>query len=102
MRVDAGWFANRIAAASVPAKFRTSSSVAVDGTDLETWGALHGDAAIVEYDGEAAETQLVEEPDPRRKAGRKAEVFGAGPDGRKQYTVDPDARAGLRSATGVS
>jgi hypothetical protein len=57
VRVDASWFANRIAAASVPAKFRTSSSVAVDGTDVETWGALHGDCTTVEFDGEAAATQ---------------------------------------------
>ncbi|MGH2717800.1 MAG: hypothetical protein ACRDJU_04390 [Actinomycetota bacterium] len=95
--IDAGWFANRIAAASVPAKFRTSSSVAVDGTDLETWGALHGDSATVDCDGEAAETQLVEAPG--YKAVRKAKVFGLGPDGRKRYTVDTDARAGHRSAT---
>jgi hypothetical protein len=26
-------------------------------------------------------------------------VLGVGPDGRKQYTVDPDARAGHRSAS---
>ena len=34
-----------------------------------------------------------------RKAVRKARVIGIGADGRKQYTVDPDARAGHRSAT---
>jgi hypothetical protein len=48
-RVDAKWLANRLAAAAVPAKFRTSSSVAVDGTDVETWGALHGDAVTVDW-----------------------------------------------------
>ncbi|MGH2706335.1 MAG: hypothetical protein ACRDJ4_14990 [Actinomycetota bacterium] len=83
----------------MPNRFRTSSSVAVDGTDLETWGALRGDSATVECDGEAAETQLVEEPALRRKRVRKAKVLAIGPDGRKQYTVDPDARAGHRSAT---
>jgi hypothetical protein len=86
-------------AAAVPAKFRTSSSVAVDGTDLETWGALHGDSSTVELDGDSAATQLVEEPLAKRKAVRKARVLGVGSDGRKQYTVDPDARAGHRSAT---
>jgi len=99
VEVDAAWFANRIMAASIPAKFRTSSSVAVDGTDVETWGALHGDCTTVELDGEAAETQLMEETPTKRRAVRKARVLGIGPDGRKQYTVDPDARAGHRSAT---
>jgi hypothetical protein len=98
VEVDAGWFANRIMTAAIPARFKTSSSVAVDGTDLETWGALHGDCTTVELDGEAAETQLMEEA-PKRKAVRKARVLGIGKDGRKQYTVDRDARAGHRSAT---
>jgi hypothetical protein len=100
-RVDARWLANRLAAAAVPAEFRTSSSVAIDGTDVETWGALHGDATTVELDGEATETQLMDDaavPKPRRPA-RKAAVLGVGADGRKQYTVDSDARAGHRSAT---
>ena len=84
-----------------PTEFRTSSSVAVDGTDVETWGALHGDAVTVDLDGEAAETQLMDDgtvPKPKKPA-RKAQVLGVGADGRKQYTVDPDARAGHRSAT---
>src|SRR5207248_1005591 len=34
VEVDAGWFANRIRAAAIPGKFRTSSSIAVDGP---TW-----------------------------------------------------------------
>jgi hypothetical protein len=54
--VDAKWLANRLATAAVPAEFRTSSSVAVDGTDVETWGAVHGDAVTVDLDGEATET----------------------------------------------
>src|SRR5207302_1162487 len=83
----------------IPTRFRTSSSVAVDGTDLETWGALHGDCTTVELDGEAAETQLMEETPTKRRAVRKARVLGIGADGRKQYTVDRDARAGHRSAT---
>lgn len=101
VRVDAKWLANRLAAASVPKEFRTSSSIAVDGTDVETWGALHGDAVTVDLDGEAAETQLIDDgavPKPK-KPTRKALVLGIGTDGRKQYTVDADARAGHRSAT---
>jgi len=101
VRVDAKWLANRLAAAAVTSEFRTSSSVAVDGTDVETWGALHGDVVTVELDGEATDTQLMDDgsiPKPRKPA-RKALVLGIGADGRKQYTVDADARAGHRSAT---
>lgn len=101
VRVDAKWLANRLAVAAVPKEFRTSSSVAVDGTDVETWGALHGDAVTVDLDGEATETQLMDDgaiPKPKKPA-RKAQVLAVGTDGRKQYTVDRDARAGHRSAT---
>src|SRR5207244_12381362 len=52
----------------------------------------------VELDGEAAETQLMEQAPKKRRAVRKARVLGIGADGRKQYTVDRDARAGHRSA----
>ncbi|HEX6395665.1 MAG TPA: hypothetical protein VFZ97_19705 [Acidimicrobiales bacterium] len=101
VRLDAKWLANRLAVAAVPKEFRTSKSVAVDGTDVETWGALHGDAVTVDLDGEAADTQLMDDgavPKPK-KPTRKAMVLGIGADGRKQYTVDSDARAGHRSAT---
>jgi hypothetical protein len=63
--VDAQWFANQLARAAIPKEVLASSSVAVDGTDVETWGALHGEAVTVELDGEAADTQL-SEVDPRR------------------------------------
>ncbi|HLK41821.1 MAG TPA: hypothetical protein VKV34_00660 [Thermoleophilia bacterium] len=99
--ITARWFANRMAQASVPEEFRQSRSIAVDGTDVETWGALHGDAVTVELDGEATETQLMDDglvPKPRKPA-RKAKVFGTGVDGRNVYTADADARAGHRSAT---
>ena len=84
-----------------PKSSGSSRSIAVDGTDVETWGALHGDAVTVDLDGEAADTQLMDDgtvPKPKKPA-RKAKVLGIGIDGRNQYTVDPDARAGHRSAT---
>ena len=92
------WFANALANAAIPDDIRTSASVAVDGTDVETWGALHGDAETVALDGEAAETQQMDAP-PRKRKVRKARVFGVGADGRNLYTKDVDARAGHRSAT---
>ena len=98
---DASWFANQLARAAVPEAFLLSRSVAVDGTDVETWGALHGEAVTVELDGEATETQFVDGGAPRRekRPSRRAKVLGVGLDGRKRYTADPDARAGHRSAT---
>ena len=99
--IDAKWFANSLAQAAVPEEFQQSRSIAVDGTDVETWGALHGDAVTVDLDGEAAETQVMDDgtvPKPK-KAARKAKVLAVGGDGRNQYTVDSDARAGHRSAT---
>lgn len=99
--VDAKWFANALAQAAVPEEFRQSRSIAVDGTDVETWGALHGDAVTVDLDGEAAETQLMDDVAvPKlKKPARRAKVLGVGADGRNQYTADRDARAGHRSAT---
>ena len=102
--VDATWFANQLARAAIAKDALVSRSVAVDGTDVETWGRLQGSTVFVELDGEAADTQLIEEAAvaPRTKKGRvrTARVLAVGDDGRKQYTKDPDARAGHRSAKG--
>jgi hypothetical protein len=99
--VDATWFANQLARAAIPRKLWQSHSVAVDGTDVETWGKLHGASMTIELDGEAAETQIIDEVAPRlRTKVNTARVFGLGLDGRKRYTKDPDARAGHRSGTG--
>ena len=94
------WFANQLVRAAIPPKYLVSNSLAVDGTDVETWGALHGEGVTVELDGEAAETQEMRGDSKTAKgAHRRAMVLGIGPDGRKRYTADPDARAGHRSAT---
>jgi hypothetical protein len=99
--IDATGFANALARAAISSHALKSSSVAVDGTDVETWGKLHGTSFTIELDGEAAETQIVEDELIRPKTKVKtAKVFGIGPDGRKRYTRDPDARTGHRSGTG--
>lgn len=98
VRLDAGWFANSLGAAPIPDDLRESGSVAVDGTDVETWGALHGNTATVQPDGETTPNPDAP-PAKARRAARAARVLGIGPDGRKIYTADPDARAGHRSAT---
>lgn len=98
--IDAQWFANRLARAAVPNRYRTSRSVAVDGTDIETWGAFQGSTTAIDLDGEAIETQLMERPLAPVKRVQRAKVLAVGPDRRKQYTPDPDARAGHRSNNG--
>jgi hypothetical protein len=103
--VDATWFANQLARAAIPQDLLTSHSVAVDGTDVETWGALRGASHTVELDGEAVDTQLIDgesgsESTKTKVKVKTAKVFGIGDDGRKRYTADPDARAGHRSAVG--
>ncbi len=101
---DTTWFVNALARASIPRDLLVSRTVAVDGTDLETWGRLQGTTVQVDLAGEAAESQLVEQGPPRQltKRGKvkTARVLAIGPDGRNQYTKDPDARAGHRSAKG--
>ena len=119
---DAQWFANQLARAAIPKEVLVSRSVAVDGTDVETWGVLKSKKVTIELDGPATETQLMEDGQPRSKGKGKgagtattpvggtvkhkkssiktARVVAIGTDGRKQYTADPDARAGHRSATG--
>jgi len=97
--VSAKWVANAIANAAIAEEYRTTATVAVDGTDVETWGALHGDVASVDLDGDASATQLIDAPARTKVPKRRAKVFGRGSDGRNVYTVDCDARAGHRSAT---
>ena len=106
--IDADVFANRLANAAIPARHRRSSALAVDGTDIETWGAFQGSMDTVELDGETTPDDLdadPTQPTPRRapakrRRNRRAKVIAIGADGRKQYTPDPDARAGRRSANG--
>ena len=51
-----------MAQAAVPEEFRQSRSIAVDGTDVETWGALHGDAVTVVQRGRSLAATLVRPP----------------------------------------
>lgn len=104
--IDPDSFANRIANAAIPNRYRQSPALAVDGTDIETWGAFQGSVETVELDGDAT----TDDPDagsieaaprrPQTRRRRRAKVIAIGPDGRNQYTPDPDARAGHRSANG--
>jgi len=101
-RIDVDWYGNQLIQPSLANLPATSRSVAVDDTDVPTWGALHGE--LLEGDVDAIEDYP--EPDEagsaavkRRGRKRRARVLSVGPDGRKVYTKDKDARGGHRSAT---
>jgi hypothetical protein len=101
VRIDADWFLERWLRASIVGLPATSSAVAIDGTDVQGWGRLHGELTEDDVDQESnldAEGGVL--PARTRAARRKRplKVFGVGPDGRNIYTKDPDARAGHRSA----
>jgi hypothetical protein len=101
--IDVQWFANRVLRPTLARLPARSKSLAVDGTDVETWGALRGELLPEDADGEADQNVPADPTSARpskAKEKRRAQVFGKGPDGRKVYTPDPDARAGHRSATG--
>ena len=80
----------------------TTTSVAIDGTAIETPARLlPGDDEVV-HDGDSAGSQPVDEHGRSPAGDRRptAKVLGYGiHDRRKVYTADPDARGGYRTAT---
>lgn len=75
----------------------TSTTMAIDSTDLETWAARRSWDRLPDI----STTDGEEVPDPDTvESSRDHKVAGwpkRGHDGRAQHTVDPDARAGYRS-----
>jgi hypothetical protein len=92
-RIDAPWFLNRMTSASLAGLPVKSKSVAIDGTDVETWGAVRWTRGQRQVD---EDTRTVS---GHRKRQGKLQVLDTDSDGREVYTADPDARAGHRSAT---
>lgn len=90
--------------AACPPDLLLSSSIAIDGTDVPSWGRLFGDEDTVELDLEEDADELLDDlrdrkpPKPAR-GKKKARILGVGQDGRNIYTGDSTARAGWRSAT---
>lgn len=52
--IDAQWFSDHIVAASFPDDIPHSRAIAVDGTDVPTWGRLRVELDEIEDDGPAA------------------------------------------------
>jgi len=102
--IDARWVANREISASRPSEYVTSGSIAIDGTDVPTWGRLHGDVETLVLDLEETDEErsddVIDFVARTARKKRRARILGVGPDGRNIYTADPTARAGWRSATG--
>lgn len=96
VKLDHQEFVARILKASLPDDLPSSSSVALDSTALETWGALYGDPASIEQLDPDDDTPTTGK---RRGGNRKVLVLGVGEDGRDIFTADKDARGGRRSAT---
>ena len=76
---DRGWFATSLVDASLADLPATSSSNALDATDIEAWGRLHWP--------------------PSESESKQPRVLWTDGDGRPVRTADPDARDGHRSAT---
>ncbi len=96
-RIDLTEVSTRLLLAAIPEEAPRSNSLAVDWTDIESWGSLHGDASGIELDGDEPPLDTLA---PRRATHQgKVRVLGIGADNRKILTADPDARGGHRSAT---
>jgi hypothetical protein len=97
---DRAWFQRRVLLAAIPEEVMTTmagnTDLALDGTDMESCGQLCGEPSEIDYDGEANPPDDAEKP-KEKNAKRKAKVLSVGPDGRKVYTKDKDARAGYRT-----
>lgn len=100
--IDHVWFSIRVGVSPVTAQDITSSSVAIDGTAIETPARLLSGTDDVVNDGPAAEGQPVDEQGraPKGQDRPKARVIGYGiHDRRKIWTKDLEARGGYRTAT---
>ena len=99
---DIDWYTRSIQRSTVPVELVKGAALAVDGTDMESCGQFHSGETEIAHDGEAQYPNDEDETDnPKRKTvkTRSAKVLGIGPDNRKIYTRDTDARAGHRTAT---
>jgi hypothetical protein len=101
VRCDEHWYKQSLLM-TIPDDILTAmignTAIAIDGTEMESCGQFHGE--IVETDGDGGPDdadQATELASSRRRAAMKAKVLGIGPDGRRVYTKDPDARAGYRT-----
>jgi len=95
-RLTVQQFADRLLAVSTPNNYVRSSSVAIDGTDLETWGRRRswGNKKTLSTAGTEIPEGTVIAPDkPVNESGWPR----IGADGRPQHSPDPDARDGYRS-----
>jgi len=107
INVDTDWYVQRSITTADMRQLAAGCAAVIDGTAIETASRLHIDAASIPFDGEYRKDdkdaikhqKIAKKKEERNVEKAKAKVFAVGPDGRKQYTLDPDARAGWRTAT---
>lgn len=99
VRLNRDAFINIVLRAGIPPDAPMSSAIALDGSAIDTWGALYGDAEAAEIPQDDAADARPHHLRSRRQPTTKLVVRGTGPDGRKIYTHDHTARAGHRTAT---
>lgn len=86
-------FSDRLLAASVPPTHQLPASIAIDGTDLETWARRRSWASkrsLPEAGTEIPAGTVLSPDKPVNEQGWPR----AGSDGRPQNSLDPDARDG--------
>ena len=99
--LSAAQFADRLIAASIPALYTLTTSVALDGTDFETWAKRMSWAEFVSAAGTSVPEGTVIIPGKHiPTAGWPKQ--GTGLDTRLQHSKDPDARDGVRSGHNLS
>lgn len=98
---DWAWFQSQLFLAAIPDELMKEMvdnvDLAIDGTEMESCGQLQGETDEIDYDGEADPPGDAKKQESKNKA-KKAKVLAIGPDGRKVYTKDKDARGGYRTA----
>ncbi|MDA8356449.1 MAG: hypothetical protein M0Z95_09215 [Actinomycetota bacterium] len=99
--LDFEQFGNLLTLSSCAGRLR-SHSAALDGTSKETWAILHNGPVLAIEDLDADEAQmraLAENDEGLPRASRQPTVYAIDANGRRQLTLDEDARGGRISAT---
>jgi hypothetical protein len=102
VRIDADWVPDRLVAASLQDLPVWSGSVAIDGTDIDTWAKRPEwvDDVDLEFDGDDGD-DIAPVKAPSKKKGKKKPIpaYGYDEEGAPIFTRDRDARWGHRSAS---
>lgn len=101
VRIDADWVLGKLMAASLQDLPVWSSSIAVDGTDIDTWAKRPAWVDDVDIEFDEDDDHIATAKPPSKKKGKKKPIpaYGYDEEGGPIFTRDRDARWGHRSAT---